>query len=87
MPKDLSQLWEKQDDQQDQQKENTMICHQDFLLYEETSHGMNYRDIGHVEQCMVPWMGLFMGVGKAKYVMEMRRYLENIHIHFPKPLV
>ena len=70
----------------DKQRENSIMQHQYFLLYEEISHAMNYGDIGRVETCFLPWIYIFMGCGKFKYAKEMRRYLENVHFRYPKKL-
>ncbi|KAJ3555015.1 hypothetical protein NP233_g12305 [Leucocoprinus birnbaumii] len=75
------------DNERDKRFEVTAAYHREFLLYEETVHAMNYGDVGRLDSCLPDWMYLFMGCGKAKYAMELRRYLENMYIHYPKPLV
>lgn len=70
----------------DEQKENILLLHRDLLLYEELSYAMNVGDIGRVETCFLPWMWIFHACGKHKYAADMKRYLENVHFIFPKPL-
>ena len=77
---------EQPDTDRDKQRENSIMQHQYFLLYEEISHAMNHGDIGRVETCFLPWIYIFMGCGKHKYAKEMRRYLENVHFRYPKEL-
>ena len=83
---DISRLRLKPDAERDQQRENTLLLRRYFLLYEEISHAMNHGDIGRVEACFLPWMHIFLGCGKHKYAVEMRRYLENVHFLYPKGL-
>lgn len=86
-PVHVQNLKKKQDNSRDKVFEVTAAIHQDFLLYEETNWAMNYGDIGRLDQCMLIWINLFMGCRKTKYAMEIHRYLENMYIHYPKPLV
>jgi len=83
---DLDQLRGCNDAERDKQRENNLLLAQYFLLYEEISYAMNHGDIGRVEDCFLPWMYIFMGCGKHKYAKEMRRYLENVHFHYPEGL-
>lgn len=83
---DISELQQCTKDQRDEVHENSLIKQQYFLLYEEMSHALNAGDIGRVETLFLPWMFIFQGCGKHKYVAEMKRYLENIHFKYPKTL-
>jgi hypothetical protein len=83
---DISELRQCTKDQRDEVHENSLIKQQYFLLYEEMSHALNAGDIGRVETLFLPWMFIFQGCGKHKYVAEMKRYLENIHFKYPKTL-
>jgi hypothetical protein len=85
-PVDVQSLKRNGDNVRDKQFEVVTTLHQDFLLYEETNWAMNYGDIGRLDQCMLIWVNLFMACGKTKYAMEIRQYLENMYIHYPKPL-
>jgi hypothetical protein len=62
---------EQPESDRDKQRENSIMQHQYFLLYEELSHAMNHGDIGRVETCFLPWMYIFGGCGKHKYAKEM----------------
>lgn len=73
--------------QLDQEYQTTKTYHKDLLLYEETTYAMNHGDIGRLDACMVEWIFYFMGCGKTKYAHDMFRYLENMYITYPKPLV
>lgn len=66
--------------------ENSLVRHQYFLLYKELSYGINYGDIGRVEQCFLPWIFIFQGCGKHKYATELRRYLHNVYFVYPAGL-
>ena len=70
----------------DQKNENTMILMQYLLLYEESSYAMNAGDIGRLESTFLPWIWIFNCCGKHKYASELRRYLEDVHFIYPKPL-
>ena len=83
---DVSELQQRTKDQRDEVHENMLIKQQYFLLYEEMLHALNAGDIGRVETLFLPWMFIFQGCGKHKYVAEMQRYLENIHFKYPKTL-
>ncbi|KAF8335505.1 hypothetical protein F5887DRAFT_1079146 [Amanita rubescens] len=72
--------------QRDEQYENSLLLQQYLLLYEELSYAMNMGDIGRVESCFLPWIWIFHACGKHKYAADMKQYLENIYIHFPKKL-
>ncbi|XP_006462858.1 hypothetical protein AGABI2DRAFT_73074 [Agaricus bisporus var. bisporus H97] len=85
-PVDFRKQQKKPDCERDKQFEVTQMIHKDFLLYEETNHAMNFGDIGRLDQCMLVWMHLFMGCGKVKYGVEIRQYLENMYIQYPKPV-
>ncbi|KAJ3576931.1 hypothetical protein NP233_g89 [Leucocoprinus birnbaumii] len=77
-PADMDRVRNKDDDERDQVKENTMLFHRHILLYEETSYAMNHGDIGRVEKTFLPWIAIFTGCGKHKYAAELKRYLENM---------
>jgi hypothetical protein len=67
--------------------EMTRAYHKDFLLYEKTNYAMNHGDMGRLDSCLTEWMYYFMGCGKVKYAHRILRYLENMYIKLPKPLV
>jgi len=83
---DVTRLRMKPEAERDKQQENVFLLRRYFLLYEEISHAMNHGDIGRVETCFFPWMYIFLGCGKHKYAVEMRRYLENLHFIYPQGL-
>ena len=83
---DFSWMRAKDDKERDKVHENMILQEECFLLYKEISHALNYGDIGRVETCFLPWMYIFAGCGKHKYASELRRYLEDIHFNYPKPL-
>ena len=85
-PGKLSRQRSKVEEQRDQRHENTLLLQQYLLLYEELTYEMNVGDIGRVESCFLPWIWIFHGCGKHKYAAEMKRYLENVHFHYPKEL-
>jgi len=80
---EIDELRVKEDRERDKQRENILLMHKYFLLYEEISYAMNHGDIGRVEDCFTSWIWIFLGCGKLKYAAEMRRYLENVHFRFP----
>ena len=73
-------------DQRDAQRENVLIMHQYFLLYEELTHAMNHGDIGRIETQFPPWMAIFKSTGKHKYAKSMSKFLNDVHWVYPKPL-
>ena len=82
-------VWELRDRplaERDAQRENTLLMYQYFLLYEATSHTMNYGDIGRVESLFPPWIAIFKATGKNKYAKSMCKYLNDVHWVYPKPL-
>jgi len=79
---EIDELRAKDDGERDKQRENVLLMHKYFLLYEEISYAMNHGDIGRVEDCFTPWIWIFLGCGKLKYAAEMRRYLENVHFRY-----
>ena len=79
---EIDELRAKDAGERDKQRENILLMHKYFLLYEEISYTMNHGDIRRVEDCFTPWIWIFMGCGKLKYAVEMQRYLENIHFRF-----
>ena len=79
---EIDELRAKDAGERDKQRENVLLMHKYFLLYEEISYTMNHGDIRRVEDCFTPWIWIFMGCGKLKYAVEMQRYLENIHFRF-----
>jgi hypothetical protein len=84
-PSGLSRMHAKDSKERDKQLEN-MISREEYLLYEEISHGLNHGDIGQVETCFMPWIYIFAGCGKHKYAAEMRQYLEDVHFVYPEGL-
>ena len=74
------------DNERDAQRENTLLMHRLFLLYEELTHAMNYGDIGRLETTFPPWIAIFKATGKHKYATHMCRFLYDVHIRLPKPL-
>ena len=74
------------DNERDAQRENTLLMHRLFLLYEELTHAMNYGDIGRLETTSPPWIAIFKATGKHKYATHMCRFLYDVHIWLPKPL-
>ncbi|KAG6808473.1 hypothetical protein H0H92_004012 [Tricholoma furcatifolium] len=82
----VSDLRENPPSIRDEQMENLLLRQQYFLLYEEMSHALNAGDIGRVETLFLPWIFIFTGCGKHKYAAEMKRYLENVHFHYPEGL-
>ncbi|KAF7981236.1 hypothetical protein HWV62_34597 [Athelia sp. TMB] len=70
----------------DQERENTLLRHQHFLLYEEMSYAMNEGDIGRVEDAFMPWVFIFKGCGKHKYAAHMMKHLHNLHFVYPEGL-
>lgn len=70
----------------DQQRENMLLMHQYFLLYEEISYAMNVGDIGHIETLFLPWIYLFRATGKHKYANQMVKFLTDVHFVYPKGL-
>ena len=70
----------------DAEHENMMIRQQYFLLYEEMSHALDCGDIGHVEDCFLPWAFIFRGCGKHKYAKHMVKHLHNVHFVYPDRL-
>jgi hypothetical protein len=79
--------FQKDDSERDKIFELTRILNKDLFLYEETTYAMNHGNIGRVDRCLTTWMYYFMGCRKVKYAKEMCRYLENMYIRYPKPLV
>ena len=67
---EIDELRAKDAGERDKQRENILLMHKYFLLYEEISYAMNHGDIGRVEDCFTPWIGIFMGCGKLKYAAE-----------------
>jgi len=67
----FSRMHTRKSGKRDKQFENMVLCEDYFLLYEEISHGLNHGDIGHVETCFMPWIYIFAGCRKHKYVAEM----------------
>lgn len=67
----------------DTEGENMMLWQQYFLLYKEISHALNCGDIGHVEDCFLPWAFIFQGCGKHKHAKHMVKHLHNVHFVYP----
>ncbi|CDO69126.1 hypothetical protein BN946_scf185042.g28 [Trametes cinnabarina] len=82
----LPEMHTQREDLRDKQWENTLLCEQYFLLYEEMSYAMNAGDIGRVETCFMPWVFIFRGCGKHKYVSQMIKFLHNVHRVYPPQL-
>ncbi|EPQ50063.1 hypothetical protein GLOTRDRAFT_51073 [Gloeophyllum trabeum ATCC 11539] len=72
--------------ERDKQKENMMLTHKYFLLYEQTSFAMNEGDIGRVETLFPRWMRVFRATGKHKYAAAMERFLTDVHFVYPEGL-
>jgi hypothetical protein len=70
----------------DQQRENILLMHQYFLLYEEISYAMNAGDIGRVETLFPAWIYLFKATGKHKYAAQMIKFLTDVHFVYPEGL-
>ncbi|KAF5313897.1 hypothetical protein D9619_013000 [Psilocybe cf. subviscida] len=70
----------------DAQRENIVLMHQYFLLYEEMSYAMNQGDIGRVETLFPAWISIFRGVGKHKYAAHMSHFLTELHFVYPPQL-
>ncbi|XP_006457382.1 hypothetical protein AGABI2DRAFT_79752 [Agaricus bisporus var. bisporus H97] len=85
-PPDMDELRNQRTENRDPIKENMMLMHRQFLLYEETTYAMNIGDIGHLEATFLSWIHIFTGCGKHKYAAELKRYIENIHFRYPKGL-
>lgn len=83
---DIEELRRKNSTQRDAQRENSILRHQHFLLYEEMSHALNAGDIGRVEACFMPWVFIFKGCGKHKYAAHMMKYLSDVHFVYPEGL-
>ena len=83
---DLYELRGKPSATRDGQKENILLMHQYFLLYEELCWGMNVGDIGRVETLFPPWIYLFKATGKHKYAGQMVTFLTDIHFVYPESL-
>ena len=82
----FSRMRPQKSSKRNKQFENMVLREDYFLLYEEILHSLNHGDIGHVETCFMPWIYIFAGCGKHKYVAEMRWYLEDIHFVYPEGL-
>ncbi|KAF8150232.1 hypothetical protein B0H34DRAFT_826645 [Crassisporium funariophilum] len=72
--------------QRDQQRENILLMHKYFFLYEELSFAMNQGDIGRVETLFPPWITIFRGTGKHKYASHMSKFLSDVHFVYPPKL-
>jgi hypothetical protein len=70
----------------DAQRENVLLMHLYFLLYEEITHSMNYGDIARLETTFSPWIPIFKGTGKHKYASSMCKFLIDLHWRYPEPL-
>ena len=68
---EIDELRAKDNRERDKQRENVLLMHKYFLLYEEILYTMNHGDIGQVENCFTPWIWIFLGCGKLKYAAEM----------------
>ena len=83
---DVYALRRKPKDHRDEQRENILLTHKYFLLYEEMSHAMNYGDIGRLETLFPAWIAIFKATGKHKYATYMTQLLSNLHWNYPKQL-
>ena len=83
---DVHALREQPHAQRDAQRENVLLMHLYFLLYEEITHSMNYGDIGRLETAFLPWIPIFKGTGKHKYATSMCKFLNDLHWRYPEPL-
>jgi hypothetical protein len=79
-------LRQEMDSKRDIQWENTALCEQQFLLYEELTYAMNWGDIGRLEHCLLPWACIFQGCGKTKYSTALQNYIYNIYFIYPESL-
>ncbi|KII86191.1 hypothetical protein PLICRDRAFT_114818 [Plicaturopsis crispa FD-325 SS-3] len=70
-PEQWSSLRQEKADVRDEQRENSLLRQQYFLLYEELVYAMNEGDIGRVETCFMPWAFIFRGCGKHKRAIRM----------------
>ena len=70
----------------DEQFENASIMMKYLMLYEELAYAVNYGDIGHLEQCLLPWILLFKATGKHKYATAMTKFLIETHFESPEAL-
>ena len=68
--------------QYNQQQVNILLQMQYFFLYEQISHGLNHGDISHIESLFAPWMSIFCGCEKHKYITKLKHYLENFYFIF-----
>lgn len=70
----------------DKQRENTMLMHQYFSLYEEFSYRANAGDIGGIEALMPSWIALWKATGKHKYANFMEQFWTDVNFIFPERL-
>jgi hypothetical protein len=68
---------------QDAQRENILLMHQCFLLYDEISFSMNHGDISRLETLFPPWVYLFRATGKHKYAAQMVTFMTDVHFVYP----
>jgi hypothetical protein len=84
--KNLTNERQKPEDCRDKDLENTLIREQYFMLYEELAWAINAGDVGRVEQCIIPWIGIFQGCGKSTYSRQFTKFLYNLHFVYPEGL-
>ena len=83
---DIYKLRDEPKRMRDQQRENMLLAHKYFLLYEETLHAINHGDIGRLETLFIPWIPIFQSTGKHKYAAHLVKYLNDVHWIYPKDL-
>ncbi|KAJ3519118.1 hypothetical protein NMY22_g13344 [Coprinellus aureogranulatus] len=85
-PQKLYRLRDQPEERRDQQFENATLFHKLSLLFEETSHAMNYGDIGRIETCVVHWIAVFRAINKHKYASHLTRFFTETNFVYPSRL-
>ncbi|EGO04104.1 hypothetical protein SERLA73DRAFT_46371 [Serpula lacrymans var. lacrymans S7.3] len=65
---------------------NQLLHNCDELMYVDLCHAMNSGDVGHVEASFLPWIHIFVTVGKHKYAAQISKILCDLCYQYPPDL-